>query len=185
MGGCAVKGPVATHRETCLRQARVYLQQARAHRLRWMKRNGGEAMSMFEGGWFFDLLEFAAGRRESVRGIPGRWWRMPSGLVFRLDGGFNQVMCVDIPAFRAKGWEARRGGCWYGVHGVTVHRDKYRAFLDRCESLGDDEPMDLIRAQVRRLEKAGRWQPHQMLRGDSYGDEIELQATACQMELFA
>jgi hypothetical protein len=114
-------------------------------------------------------------------GLPGRWWRMPSGLVFKMDRGFNNVMCMDIPAFRAKG-----RGPWYGIRPSTVRRSKYRAFLERCECLGDTVPTDLIRAQVRRLEALGRWQPVPMLRGDSYGDETETQDDpACQLELFA
>lgn len=179
-----MKGPVTSHREACLHQARVFLQQARAYRLRW-QRDQREAMSIPDSGWFFDLLGFAALRRDLVTGIPGRWWRMPGGLVFSMTGGFNRVMCIDIPAFRAKGWEVRRGGCWYGVHGSTVRLEKYRRFLDRCECLGDAEPTEMIREQVRRLEARGRWQPHPMLRGDSYGPEDSEPAQVGQMELFA
>jgi hypothetical protein len=171
---------VSSHREACLHQARVYLQQARAFRLR--RTSGGrEAMSMHESDWFFDLLGFAARQRDLADGLPGRWWRMPSGLVFKMDSGFNNVMCIDIPAFRAPG-----RGPWYGVRPSTIRLSKYRAFLERCECLGDTVPTDLIRAQVRRLEALGRWQPVPILRGDSYGDETETQADpACQLELFA
>lgn len=75
-----MKGPVSTHREACLHQARVFLQQARAYRLRWL-RDEREALGIPDSGWFFELLDWAAQRREQASYLPcSRWWRMPNGV---------------------------------------------------------------------------------------------------------
>lgn len=177
--GVTVKATPSSHRDACIYQARVYLQQARAFRLRRAAENDGEAMSMCESGWFFDLMEFAAYRRASAENIPGRWWRCPGGLIFTATGGYNGVIVCNVPCFRVN--DAYLRDHWYGVNSFTVRLEKLRGFLDRCEPLGDKEPTGMLRAQVVRLEGSHRWDRLSFAR--PHDDEEQKESE--QLELFA
>jgi len=174
-----MKATPSNHRDACIYQARVYLQQARAFRLRRSAENDGKAMSMCEGGWFFDLMEFAAHRRLSARDIPGRWWRCPSGLIFTTSGGYNGKIVCNVPCFRVN--DAYLRGHWYGVNSFMVRLPKLRGFLDRCDPLGDQEPTEMLRDQVIRLEGSYRCDRLSFVRPRDDEEQHESE----QLELFA